>query len=240
MNKLITTTTLIINKNIDENNTKMNKKPDISDSSLNNNLIDVKLPLPPTLTKCDIKNAIKSNINKGRAKTFPNAFIAYRMALTKEYHNNNITLPRMGLLSKIAKKAWEKESQDIKDIYNKLAEDAKSLYKQKNFEIVFDKRMEMTLDDQQSERTDMESNSVNTDYFLVENTTITQHTTDNFHPIQDFTSDIHSSHYNNFNYPPVNSPNISEVPYEMNSTFNDREEYICILEQTICYLLHSN
>ncbi|CAG8719991.1 6025_t:CDS:1, partial [Funneliformis mosseae] len=111
--------------------TRINKK--------NNRLpTDIKPTFPPTLTANDlIKNAIKSNKpNKSRAITFPNAFIAYRMALTNEYHNKNITLPSVVDLSKIAKNYWEKESKDVKEFYNKLAEDAKSLYNQNNVQII--------------------------------------------------------------------------------------------------------
>src|SRR5688572_22092129 len=80
---------------------------------------DIKPKFPPTLTTNDlIKNALKINTpNRSRAKTLPNAFIAYRMALIKEYHNKNLKLPPMGQLSKIAKDSWNKESQNVKDFY---------------------------------------------------------------------------------------------------------------------------
>ncbi|CAG8673875.1 16216_t:CDS:2 [Funneliformis mosseae] len=107
---------------------KIKQKYNKLENNDNSNSI-LKPTFPPTLIANDlIKNAIKSNKpNKSRAITFPNAFIAYRMALTKEYRNKNITLPRMGQLSKLAKNSWEEESKDVKEFYNKLAEDAKSL-----------------------------------------------------------------------------------------------------------------
>jgi hypothetical protein len=107
----------------------------------NNNLIDIIKPsFPPTLTIDDlIKNALSSN----KPKMVPNAFIAYRMALIREYRskNKNIKLPRMGDFSRIAEDSWNKEPQHVKSYYNKLTKDAKSLYKQNTIQIVLDKHM---------------------------------------------------------------------------------------------------
>ncbi len=77
-----------------------------SDSeNTNNALTNIKPIFPPTLTKHDpIGNALKTSpTNDIRPKTLPNAFIAYRMALIKEYHNKNVKLPPMGRFSKITK-----------------------------------------------------------------------------------------------------------------------------------------
>src|SRR5688572_15731064 len=86
-----------------------------------NYLVDIKPEFPPTLTKHDlIKNALRTpstNDTYVRPKTLPNAYIAYRMALVKEYRNKNLKFPPMGQFSKIAKKAWDKESQNVKDFY---------------------------------------------------------------------------------------------------------------------------
>jgi len=122
---------------------KNNKRANISDNNFNNVLTNIKPNFPPILTTNDlIKNALKSDTsNRSKAKTLPNAFIAYRMALIKEYRNNNIKLPPMGQLSRIAKNSWDKESQNVKDLYNKLAEDTKSLYKQRTIQIVLDNHM---------------------------------------------------------------------------------------------------
>ncbi|CAI2174794.1 10545_t:CDS:1 [Funneliformis geosporum] len=247
-------TSLNINSNTDEINTGMDRKTNFSENSSSNVLIDIKPTFSPTLTANDvIKNANKSKTsNKNRAKTFPNGFIAYRMALTKEYRNNNFKLPRMGNLSKIAQKSWEEESQEVKDFYNKLADDAKSLYNQNNIQIVFDKHMNEIENSQENGRLakrGAESDYVNRDFEVLpfENSKLTQTSASDFHPIQDSTIDFNSSHYNNVIFPNrsstysslVNSPlnnNISEVPYEMNTTLND-QEYIRLLEQTIIYLL---
>ncbi|SRR6266540_7524268 len=53
----------------------------------------------------------------------------------------------MGQLSKIAKNSWNKESQNVKDFYNKLSEDAKSLYRQNTIQIVLDKHMNEHMDE---------------------------------------------------------------------------------------------
>ncbi|CAG8712560.1 11368_t:CDS:1, partial [Funneliformis mosseae] len=60
-------------------------------------LVELKPNFPPNLTTDElIKNAIKSNAsNNSKVKTLPNAFIAYRMALQKEYYKNTIKLPPM-------------------------------------------------------------------------------------------------------------------------------------------------
>ena len=106
-------------------------------------LTDIKPNFPPTLTTNDlIKNALKSGTsNKTKVTTLPNAFIAYRMELIKEYKSKGIRLPPMGQLSKIAKKSWDEESHVVKDFYNKLARDARSLYKQSTIRIVLDNHM---------------------------------------------------------------------------------------------------
>ncbi|CAG8675450.1 14646_t:CDS:1, partial [Funneliformis mosseae] len=113
-------------------------------------LVELKPSFPPTLTTEElIKNAIKSNAsNNSKIKTLPNAFIAYRMALQKEYYKNIIKLPPMGQLSIIAKNSWDKESQDVKNFYNNLAKEARFLYKQNTFQIIFDKRMNEVENDQ--------------------------------------------------------------------------------------------
>src|SRR5688572_31510187 len=119
---------------------KNNKRADINGNNFNT---DIKPKCPPILTINDlIKNALKSDTpNKRKPKTFPNAFIAYRMALIKEYRNKKVKLPPMGQLSKIAKTSWDEESQNVKDFYNKLVEDAKALYKQNTIQIVLDDHM---------------------------------------------------------------------------------------------------
>ncbi|CAG8621281.1 5603_t:CDS:2 [Funneliformis mosseae] len=130
----------IIGSNNVENNSVLNIETNISSSNIV--LSELKLKFPPILTTDElIKNAIKSNTSS-KVKTLPNAFIAYRMALIKEYHKNNIKLPPMGQFSKITKQSWDKETENVKDFYIKLAKDAKSLYmKNKTIQLVFDRHM---------------------------------------------------------------------------------------------------
>jgi len=221
-------TSLIINSNIDTTN--------IGDNNSNNVLIDIKPKFPPTLTTNDlIKNALKADTsNKSKAKSLPNAFIAYRMALIKEYRNKNLKLPQMGHLSKIAKNSWNKESQIVKCFYNKLAEDAKYLYKQSTIQIVLDSHMNKHINESFSTTTTTNSTSFITNNSSMKSTSpnFTTNESEQFSPLQNSSNgypiqdSIFSVHSNNFG--PL---------YEMNSIINDREEYIRFLEQTIYYLL---
>src|SRR6266498_5694899 len=147
---------------------KNNKRVNISDKNSNT---DIKPVFPSTLTTNDlIENALKSDTpNKRKAKSLPNAFIAYRMALIREYHNKNIKLPPMGQLSKITKNSWNKESQNVKDFYNKLAEDAKYLYKQHTIQIVLDSHMNKHINESFSTTTTTTNNSS----FITNNSFIT-------------------------------------------------------------------
>ncbi|CAG8666388.1 3016_t:CDS:2, partial [Funneliformis mosseae] len=61
---------------------------------------------------------------------------------------NTIKLPPMGQLSIIAKNSWNKESQDVKNFYKNLAKEARSLYEQYTFQIIYDKRMNKVENDQ--------------------------------------------------------------------------------------------
>ncbi|CAG8703981.1 16297_t:CDS:2 [Funneliformis mosseae] len=61
---------------------------------------------------------------------------------------NTIKLPPMGQLSIIAKNSWNKEPQEVKNFYNNLAKEARLLYKQNTFQIIFDKRMNEVENDQ--------------------------------------------------------------------------------------------
>ncbi|CAB4414941.1 unnamed protein product [Rhizophagus irregularis] len=63
-----------------------NTETDISGHNSNNTLIDIKPSFPSTLT---INELIKDSNTNNKPKLFPNAFIAYRMALMKEYRIKN-------------------------------------------------------------------------------------------------------------------------------------------------------
>ncbi|RGB30417.1 hypothetical protein C1646_793757 [Rhizophagus diaphanus] len=119
---------------INVNNTEI----DIIGHNSNNTLIDIKPSFPSTLT---INELIKNSNTNNKPKLFPNAFIAYRMALMKEYRIKNCKLPPMGEVSKIAKNFWNMEPKNVKDFYESLVKDAKSIYKQNNIQIILDKHM---------------------------------------------------------------------------------------------------
>src|SRR5687767_10813360 len=89
----------------------------------NNALANIKPIFPPTLTTHDLIESFRKTSSTNdiyiRPKTFPNAYIIYRMALIKEFRNRNIGLPPMGQFSKIAKNSWDKEEQKVKNFYNK-------------------------------------------------------------------------------------------------------------------------
>ncbi|GES96716.1 hypothetical protein GLOIN_2v1784135 [Rhizophagus clarus] len=61
----------------------------------------------------------------------PNAFIAYRMTLIREYRNKNknIKLPRMGDFSRIAEDSWNKEPQHRSQVlYQETSRDKRRVY----------------------------------------------------------------------------------------------------------------
>jgi len=140
----------------------------------------------------------------------------------------------MGQLSKITKNSWNKESQNVKDFYNKLAEDAKYLYKQHTIQIVLDSHMNKHINESFSTTTTTNSTSFITNNSSMKSTSpnFTTNESEQFSPLQNSSNgypiqdSIFSVHSNNFG--PL---------YEMNSIINDREEYIRFLEQTIYYLL---
>src|SRR6266542_972622 len=115
----------VINSDFDANNSRLNDESN-------------KPTFPPTLT---INDLIKKDNTNNKLKAIPNAFIAYRMALIKEYRINNRKLPPMGEVSKIAKSYWNTEPKNVKDFYESLIKEAKSIYKQNNIKFVLDKHM---------------------------------------------------------------------------------------------------
>ncbi|CAB4388444.1 unnamed protein product [Rhizophagus irregularis] len=115
-----------------------NTETDISGHNSNNTLIDIKPSFPSTLT---INELIKDFNTNNKPKLFPNAFIAYRMALMKEYRIKNYKLLPMGEVSKIAKNFWNMEPKNVKDFYESLVKDVKSIYRRNNIQIILDKHM---------------------------------------------------------------------------------------------------
>ncbi|GBB85183.1 hypothetical protein RclHR1_11740002 [Rhizophagus clarus] len=203
-----------------ENNIEINITG-LDNSNDNDALIEnIKPTFPSILTVNDlIKNAIVSN----KPKPLPNAFIAYRMALMKEYRIKNCKLPSMGKISKVAKNYWNMEPKHIKDFYETLVKDAKLIYKQSNIQIVLDKHMDNVVMNQE--------NNVNREVEIEKGHVKIQHVN------------------NDANFPSVSSTDISSETslvnsfanfrnsYNMSSTLYDDREYIRVLEQTIDHLL---
>ncbi|CAB4490770.1 unnamed protein product [Rhizophagus irregularis] len=168
-------------------------------------------PFPPALTIDDlIKNAQTSD---NKPKMVPNAFIAYRMALIREYRikNKNIKLPRMGVFSRIAENSWNKEPQHVKGYYNKLTQDAKLFYKQNTIQIVLDKHM-ININDQKREQVRFQESS-----------------RDKRHVFCDAKSDIEPIQ--------VNDVSTSHINASFKEEIRILQEYVKILEQTIDSLL---
>ncbi|CAG8542362.1 16317_t:CDS:1 [Funneliformis mosseae] len=152
----------IYNANIRDNSSKLKSVTNISELGNNNVSTVTKPTFPPALTTIDLISTIKCTSNSSKAKTFPNAFIAYRIAFIKEYRNKDIKLPPMCKLSSIAKSSWNEEPQNVKDFYIKLSEDAKSLYKKKSVQFMFDKHMNIVENNQESQEQEQVSHSQKT------------------------------------------------------------------------------
>jgi hypothetical protein len=186
-----------------------NIETNISGHNFNYAFTDIKPSFPSTLT---INELIKNSNANNKPKLFPNAFIAYRMALMKEYRIKNLKLPPMSEVSKIAKNYWNMEPKNVKDFYESLVKNAKSFYKQNNIQIVLDRHMNYLENNQESDAT---YNAIVNENLQVQNSIRADNST-----------------YNN----EINNSISINTSYDSNSTLSDRE-YIRVLEQTIAYLL---
>jgi hypothetical protein len=199
----------------------------------NNIFTDTRPSFPPNLTINDLtKNNIKSN-NKNKPKTFPNAFIAYRMALIKECHNKNWKIPPMGEFSKITRNSWNTEPEYVKDYYVSLVKEAKSIYKQNNIQIVLDKHMSNNVNNiENKQESGLQDSLVTYDADSrappVEATSCIENSPNS---VQNAVS---ASHYN------VSFINSSLTDSSSNFEMNSDREYIKILEQIIESLLRAN
>ncbi|RIA83296.1 hypothetical protein C1645_786735 [Glomus cerebriforme] len=81
-----------------------------NDSENNNN--HIRPPFPPVITAQDL---IQSN----DATRVPNSFIAYRMALVREYKLKNVSCNRSEISSR-ASRLWKEEPDYIKNTYKNL------------------------------------------------------------------------------------------------------------------------
>ncbi|RGB40156.1 hypothetical protein C1646_664049 [Rhizophagus diaphanus] len=150
-----------VNSSIDANTSKLRGKTNVGE-----NFIILKPSFPSTLMMDDL---IKKNNTNNNPKPPPNAFVAYRMALMKEYRIKNCKLPPMSKVSKIAKNFWNMEPKYVKDFYESLVKDVKSIYKQNNIQIVLDKHMSSMVNNQENYDTVVNENLQTQNYGNAEN-----------------------------------------------------------------------
>ncbi|PKK67619.1 hypothetical protein RhiirC2_751488 [Rhizophagus irregularis] len=223
-----------INSNVSDHvdNSNLNNETNFNGNNYNNLFINLKPAFPSTITTKDlIKNANTNN----KPKWFPNAFIAYRMALVREFRIKNCKLPSMGEVSKIAKNFWNMEPKNVKDFYEALVKEAKSTYKKNNIQILLDKHMDYT--EQGSDVTEKQLEKVNP----IHNSVASAENNNNAeYPIHNSVASAENN--NNAGIPTANISlvnSLPDIPYELNSTLNDRE-YIKVLEQIIANLIGSH
>ncbi|CAG8438899.1 7058_t:CDS:2 [Acaulospora colombiana] len=80
----------------------------------------IKLPFPPMIDPHDL---IVSRPDGREPSKAPNAFIIYRKLFNKTAKDNGYTLP-MSVISPIASKSWEQESEMVKNEYRRIAREA--------------------------------------------------------------------------------------------------------------------
>ncbi|RIA89795.1 hypothetical protein C1645_771423 [Glomus cerebriforme] len=93
--------------------------------TIHNQVIDgtepiIKLPFPPQIDPYDL--IIKSQGGKIPSRS-PNAFIIYRKVYIETARSDGYNLP-MTVISSMASKNWERECEDVKEEYRRLAKEA--------------------------------------------------------------------------------------------------------------------
>ncbi|CAB4460937.1 uncharacterized protein OCT59_010240 [Rhizophagus irregularis] len=79
----------------------------------------IKPPFPPLIDPKDLLIISKDN----KPSRSPNAFIIYRKVFLKTTRDQGYFLP-MTIVSSMASKSWDKESDEVRDYYKKLAKEA--------------------------------------------------------------------------------------------------------------------
>ncbi|POG65077.1 hypothetical protein GLOIN_2v1669584, partial [Rhizophagus irregularis DAOM 181602=DAOM 197198] len=80
----------------------------------------IKPPFPPLI---DPKDLISKSIIGNKPNRAPNAFIIYRKMYVREARNEGYCFP-MTVLSSMVSQSWEKEPEEVKIYYKKLAKEA--------------------------------------------------------------------------------------------------------------------
>ncbi|RIA83445.1 hypothetical protein C1645_786374 [Glomus cerebriforme] len=80
----------------------------------------IKPPFPPLI---DPKDLISKSIVGNKPNRAPNAFIIYRKMYVREARNEGYCFP-MTVLSSMVSQSWEKEPEEVKSYYKKLAKEA--------------------------------------------------------------------------------------------------------------------
>src|SRR5438270_5163370 len=89
--------------------------------SSNNENSNIRPPFPPTI-------AVQDLVPTSNAKV-PNAFIVYRMALSRELKVQNVSYDR-SRISSIASRLWAEEPENVKNTYKQLVADAQLAHNQ--------------------------------------------------------------------------------------------------------------
>ncbi|KAG9301823.1 hypothetical protein G9A89_004502 [Geosiphon pyriformis] len=88
------------------------------------------LPFPPEATALKlIEKALLKLRTTGKTSRIPNAFIAYRMAVCKKLRSMNYPVITQPQLSSIAKEFWEKEPENVRREYQRIAAEARDIFK---------------------------------------------------------------------------------------------------------------
>ncbi|CAG8564986.1 13165_t:CDS:1 [Cetraspora pellucida] len=79
----------------------------------------IKLPFPPEINSHDLVTLHPD----GRVPKTPNAFIIYRKLFVETAHASGYNLP-MSIISLMVSKSWEKEPEEVKNEYKRIAREA--------------------------------------------------------------------------------------------------------------------
>src|SRR2546423_10961149 len=86
------------------------------------NIDDIRAPFPPTITADDLLSR-----PNGTSKRVPCAFIIYRMSFHRELKSRGFKLS-WRQISPMASKAWNNESEEVKQAYTDLCYETKARY----------------------------------------------------------------------------------------------------------------